>query len=406
MLPDVYSQETETEIHTTGVDGMGKKTRKVTGLRLKGDVYYIDTTIKGHRLTERVGAVSLRMAEAVLAKRKTEIYEGLYFPKKKEPSPLVREVCTEYVDKKLSHVKSCSTRIHLFKPIDRLLGKTVAKDLRISDVEEYRRVRLREPGRMSGRPVSISTVNHEVKELLMSFQWAVKERVLEYNPIAGIEHLREPAPKKIMLDHGAEEGDDWRRLYNALGEKDRYTNKLTIRGHKTRLKFLIQYRTGMRIGEINQLRHSWIDQIKMVIHLPDCATKSGTARDIPIDMELVQAIGDYRALCGDPKYARYASDKYLFINPVTGEPDKSSKNAFRLALDRAGMDGRGITSHALRRTRGTIWDGIDERASMEALGHSDHKVHRKHYTEVTEDRMRKLVDGEPDSADNSASKAV
>lgn len=37
------------------------------------------------------------------------------------------------------------------------------------------------------------------------------------------------------------------------------------------------------------------------------------------------------------------------------------------------------------------WDGIDERASMEVLCHSDHKVHRKHYTEVTEDRIRRLT---------------
>ena len=51
-----------------------------------------------------------------------------------------------------------------------------------------------------------------------------------------------------------------------------------------------------------------------------------------------------------------------------------------------------MTSHALRRTRGTIWDNIDERASMEVLGHSDDKVHRKHYTIVSEERIRALAD--------------
>ena len=372
---------------------MGKKTRKITGLRQKGEVWYIDTTIKGCRLTERIGAVSARVAEAALAKRKSEIYEGAYFPQKKVSSALVREICGEYVVKKLSYIKSCDTRIHLFKALDRHIGQFPAKDLRISDVEEYRRKRLQERSRQ-GKQISIRTVNAEVKELLMAFQWALRERLLEFNPIAGIEHLKEPEPKKIMLDNGTENGIGWLRLYNAIGEKHRSTGELTIRGHKTRLKFLIQYKTGMRIGEVNALQHNWIDQIKMRIHLPDHATKANKSRTIPIDIDTVQAITDYRALCAQEKYSRYNSDKWLFVNPTTGQHDKRSEKSLKLALERAGMDGQGITSHALRRTRGTIWDGIDERASMEVLGHSDHKVHRKHYTIVTEDRMRNLVNPE------------
>ena len=35
---------------------------------------------------------------------------------------------------------------------------------------------------------------------------------------------------------------------------------------KDRLKFLIQYKTGMRIGEVNAIEYSWIDQ-NSKIHL-------------------------------------------------------------------------------------------------------------------------------------------
>jgi hypothetical protein len=34
---------------------LGKKTRKISGLRLRGDVYYADTTANGVRISERIG---------------------------------------------------------------------------------------------------------------------------------------------------------------------------------------------------------------------------------------------------------------------------------------------------------------------------------------------------------------
>jgi len=383
---------------------LGKATRKITGLRLRGDVYYADTTANGVRISQRIGKVSERDARAILSELISRAFKEQYFPGKEEEkgNSILRVILNDYGTKKLQYVKSFSTRVFMLKPLDRLLGNRIAKDLRISDVEEYRRIRLSEKKTIAGRPtdqpVSISTVNHEVKELLSALRWAVRERLLEYNPIAGIEHLKEPDPKKIMLDKGKESGMDWLRLYNSIGEKHRATGKLTIRGKKDRLKFLIQYKTGMRISEVNAIEHSWIDQINRYIYLPAEATKAQRAREIPIDLETIQAINEFRA---DATNTKYAHDKYLFYNPKTGSHDKRSYKAFNNAVARAGLS-KEITSHALRRTRGTIWDSVDERASMEVLGHSDYKVHRKHYTEVTEDRIKKLI-SDPDTIPTSES---
>jgi len=385
--------ESEKSKKRTGVDDLGKATRKITGLRLRGDVYYADTTANGVRISQRIGKVSERDARAILSELISRAFKEQYFPEKEEikGDQKLRLILNEYGTKKLQYVKSFSTRVFMLKPLDRLLGNRIAKDLRISDVEEYRRIRLSEKKTIGGRPteqpVSISTVNHEVKELLSALQWATRERLLEFNPIAGIEHLKEPDPKKIMLDKGKESGMDWLRLYNSIGEKHRATGKLTIRGKKDRLKFLIQYKTGMRIGEVNAIEHSWIDQVNRYIYLPAEATKAQRAREIPIDLETIQAINEFRA---DAAGSKYSHDKYLFFNPRSGEHDKRSYKAFNNAVKRAGLS-KEITSHALRRTRGTIWDSVDERASMEVLGHSDYKVHRKHYTEVTEDRIRSLT---------------
>lgn len=388
-----YCETKNEEVKTgSGVGPMGKITRKISGLRFKGEVYYADTTANGIRICERIGRVSEQKAKAILSKLISDAFEGKHFTKKTNTGLTVKSVCTEYCTKKLEYVKSKATRLYLFIPLDRLLGNRIVKDLRISDVEEYRRTRLSEKKKVNGKEIdkliSISTVNHEVKELLIALQWAVKERLIEYNPIAGIDHLKEPAPAKVMLDKGKEWGAEWIKLYNAIGERERYHGALTIRGKKDRLRFLIQYKTGMRIGEVNAIQHSWVDSFTMNIRLLADATKAQKTRTIPIDLETIQAIADYRADCVGKNWA---NDTYLFYNPRTKTHDKTSYHAFNNAVERAGLSGSGITSHALRRTRGTIWDGIDERASMEVLGHSDTKVHRKHYTEVTEDRVRALI---------------
>lgn len=387
-----YSQikATKTSHKKARGDDLGKKTRKNTGLRLRGSVYYADTTANGYRISQRIGRVSEREAKAILAELVAQAFKEQYFPDKKQDI-CIRYVLNEYGTKRLQYKKSFSTRVYLLKHLDRLLGSRVAKELRISEVEEYRRIRLSEKktigGKETDKTVSIKTVNEEVKELCSALKWAVKERLIEFNPIAGIEHLPLPEPKKIMLDKGHESGREWLRLYNAIGERSK-SGKLTIRGMKDRLKFLIQYKTGMRIGEVNAIEYSWIDQIARYIYLPASATKSNKARNIPVDIEVIRAINDFREAV---RGSRYEHDKYLFYNSKTGTHEISSFKAFKNAVLRAGLS-PDVTSHALRRTRGTIWDNIDERASMEVLGHSDDKVHRKHYTIVSEERIRALAD--------------
>ena len=95
-----------------------------------------------------------------------------------------------------------------------------------------------------------------------------------------------------MLDKGIESGNEWLRLYNSIGERSK-SGKLTVRGKKDRLKFLIQYRTGMRIGEVNAIEHKWIDEINGYIYLPAESTKSQKSRNIPIAIDIIRAINEF-----------------------------------------------------------------------------------------------------------------
>jgi integrase len=70
---------------------------------------------------------------------------------------------------------------------------------------------------------------------------------------------------------------------------------------------------------------------------------------------------------------------------------KSIYRSFRTAIKCAGLDGLGITPHALRRTRATIWESIDPDACRFALGHSAGDVHTRHYVKMTTERLLGLV---------------
>ena len=108
---------------------MGKKTRKNTGLRLRGSVYYADTTANGYRISQRIGRVSEREAKAILAELVAQAFKEQYFPDKKQDI-CIRYVLNEYGTKRLQYKKSFSTRVYLLKHLDRLLGSRVAKELR------------------------------------------------------------------------------------------------------------------------------------------------------------------------------------------------------------------------------------------------------------------------------------
>lgn len=57
----------------------------------------------------------------------------------------------------------------------------------------------------------------------------------------------------------------------------------------------------------------------------------------------------------------------------------------------AGLSDRGYTPYALRRTRTTIWDSIDEGAARFATGHTPQDAHGKHYVRMTDQRLFTLV---------------
>lgn len=349
---------------------------KVKGCRLRGENYFLDKVVRGVHLTECVGP-DPQIAAAILAKRLSEVWDGAYFPTRRESSLTVTHILSTYWDERLQFKTSGINRKYHLTRLRTEFGSVPVMDLTVSMIEKFCRKRLSERrviryrkengdwAEKLGKQITPRTVNAELNELNAAIQWAVKNRILKYNPIAAMQKVDEPEPAKVMLDNGVENGSDWQRLYNAASGD---------------LKPIIhcQYLTGMRIGEVLSLRWQWVDMPARIIHLPATSTKTRRSRDIPMSEELIALFMSIQKRID------------LVFPKENGDPRKDIGTAFDGAVTRAGWPRGYFTTHALRRTRGQIWDSVDRHLSSKALGH-DEAIHDQHYTRVTSDMLLQLT---------------
>jgi integrase len=115
--------------------------------------------------------------------------------------------------------------------------------------------------------------------------------------------------------------------------------------------------------------------------------KTGSEHDVPVSRRLLglflsMGLGTRRADAGDIVFPAQRRRSGVRGNIET---------AFRSALGRCGLDGRGISPYALRRTRITIWDAVDSNACRYAVGHVSREVHLRHYVRISHERLFRLV---------------
>lgn len=153
---------------------------------------------------------------------------------------------------------------------------------------------------------------------------------------------------------------------------------------------IIAYNTGMRRGELRQLKWAYIDREKMFIRLPKEVTKEGKPKNIPINHHVKTVLDNLpRAL------------KHDFIFTYKGRPithKDSLKRSFTNACDNAGIPHgtktpNGITFHDIRRSVKTnmLAAGIDKAHRDIIVGHSLEGMD-VHYLAPTEESLKVAMD--------------
>src|SRR4029077_15913361 len=196
---------------------------------LRANLRTIDFTINGRRVREGIGT-NRRQAEMVLAKRMSEAIEGRYFSKRNLGLMSFKEFADKYLEEVIPLMRSARSEAIRVRRWVRDLGRRPLGEITRAELETWQR-----ETRLRCKP---STVNRELGRLRHMLNRAVDWGLLEANPMKGLKFLRE---------------NNARQRYLSLEECERLIQACF--SSRVRAIVVIALHTGMRLGEILNLRH-------------------------------------------------------------------------------------------------------------------------------------------------------
>lgn len=275
--------------------------------------------------------------------------------------------------------------------LNRLLpffGRRVLASITAGDVERYvveRRNSVKHRPRCRKTPcacpvIAPATVNRERCTLSKLMNMALRRGLVERNPVAAVRPLRENNCRERYLEY-----DEERRLLESAPEW-------------LKQMIMIGLQTGMRLGEILEIRRGDVDRTRKLLRVPK--TKSGQVRHVPLN-DVALAVLD-----GVPPFV---GSSFVFVSPVTGStyPKTSVTHAFRRAAELSGLAVDGpdkVTFHTLRHTvvSRLVAAGMPDRKIMKMVGHSTSAMVSR-YAHLSPEGLRDAAEAlarRPDAVEN------
>jgi integrase len=245
------------------------------------------------------------------------------------------------------------------RAVKEYFGATTLRDITPMQVEKFKQHRVGVPKRWGGDRCP-QTVNHDLRALSRIFSMARDNGLINENPCSRVKLLRV---------------DNKRTRYLTAEEEGQLMAVLVGRFSRIRPIVIFALNTGMRRGEILNLRWSDIDRERNVIEVRK--TKTFKGRSVPMNDRVVEVLaGRAEATTGDKVFDMSATALTLL---------------FARLAKRAGL--AYLRFHDLRHTFATrLADAdVDPFTIAEILGHSDLNM-TKRYTHALDVNKRRAVD--------------
>ncbi len=222
-------------------------------------VQYFDREGRRHR--EKVGSKSA--AKAVYQQRKTEVRLEKFDPE----AVTRRRVLTvaglvERYQPEFTQKRSARDDLRYAGFWVTYMGKTPADQVRPEDVERWRRKRLSEKTRL-GRPTSPATVNRATSFLRRLFNLAIRDGLLDKNPVSRVKALTENNTRIRYLSQ----------------EEEAQLRAVTVPADWAAISFAMN--TGLRQGEMLSLRREDLDLRLGMVTVR--RSKHGEQRHVPLN---------------------------------------------------------------------------------------------------------------------------
>jgi len=276
----------------------------------------------------------------------------------------------KYKDWALAHQGRGEETLMLLKGNFEHLYKKKLVDISAWDIQKWRTEK-------DKQGLAPSTVNRRVTTLKAVLNKAVEWDVIPINPLSKIKPLK--IDKKSRVRFLSKEEEVALRVALETREADIRKGRLSgnawreVRGYKTLPSFdsvfadylkpmvLLTLNTGLRRGEVFNLKWSDIDFRQKQLTVEGATAKSGQTRHIPLNGDALKLLEDWK---------RQSDGSFVFPSPVTGDKFDNVKRSWEALRKRAGLPD--FWFHDLRHTFASklVMAGQDLYVIKELLGHS------------------------------------
>ena len=317
-------------------------------------VWYIDyRSPSGQRVRKKVGT-SRRMAELTLRDIELKIVKAEYLGVTEPKKITFAKLSQEYLQYSKANKTAQSYRrdqVSLKNLLQRF-GRKMITSISPYDLERYKNTRK--------RTVAAATVNRELSCIRHMFTMAVQWGYLRDNKLQIVKKFREPPGRVRYLTD-----EEISRLLECCADH-------------LRPIVIIALNTGMRKGELLNLRWADVDIRNRVISLP--RTKNNERRIIPMNDIVYITLREI---------GQQLDNQYVFSNG-DGQSYGDIKVGFKAALRRAGITD--FRFHDLRHTFASrlVMAGVDIRTVQVLMGHKDIRVTMR-YSHLSDAHLKEAV---------------
>ena len=328
--------------------------KEIRGIRKRGNVYYISYSLNGKQIQKAI-STDIKLAIAVLQKRKVEIAEGKHLDIKKTPKVKFEYFVDEYLEvhskpNNKSYLKSDYPNLNGLKKY--FSGKCL-DEITTEDIERYRAVRI-------GK-VTKSTVNRVLNCLSSLYNRAIEWGKASNNPMSKVKLFKVPEKRIRYL------------------EKEEIDKLLLNCCEHLKPIVIVALHTGMRKSEILGLKWHDIEIKRGIIHLLD--TKNGEKREVPMNEVVQKTVINV---------LKNPESQYVFCNK-DGKPYGNVRKSFATALKKSGITN--FRFHDLRHTFASqlVMSGVDLNTVRELMGHKSLEMTLR-YSHLSPDHKKRAVD--------------
>ncbi|OGS23266.1 MAG: hypothetical protein A2252_09280 [Elusimicrobia bacterium RIFOXYA2_FULL_39_19] len=307
------------------------KKRKYRGMSEKNGIWHLDYYVSGKRVREKIGT-DRKLAEIVLKKRKVEVAECKFLNKKKKYRFF--KLCDTYLKNySLPNKRSYDSDVGFVKCF-----KEHFKDIYLDQftpllIEKYKSERC-----CSVKP---SSVNRALVVLKSMFSRAVEWGITEANPVKKV--------KLFSVDNGRLRFLSTEEIKRLLDNCSGYLYDIVV----------LALTTGMRRGEILNMKWEDVDLKNGTIFIPFGNSKNKHSREIPMNSILMHTFNNIK---------RNPKSLYVFCHS-DGRMILDIKKSFGTALRKAEI--QEATFHTMRHTfcSQLALAGVDIFTIKELVGH-------------------------------------